>query len=356
MKVGILTQPLRNNYGGILQNWALQHVLIGLGHDPITIDAFVKYPLKAYLKDLARWVYYDRLKGITVDYPHRYRARDTFKLTGKFVEKYIIKTRPLDRYKEGIIDEYGIDCVIVGSDQVWRPEYNREIENMFLDFLKGRKLKKIAYAASFGSNEWEYTPSLTEKCSSLIKQFDAVSVREASGVDLCKEHLGIEATHVLDPTLLVQKEDYESLCNRVPRKKESFLAVYCLDVTEDKKRLFNRIAERFNLKCRIFSADQDVKLSLPQWLAMFRDASMVVTDSFHGTVFSILFKKQFYSLINNARGNARVTSLLDQQLDLGSQIIDEDSTSFSVVDYEKVDEKLACLKQKSIQFLSENLS
>lgn len=356
MKVGILTQPLRNNYGGILQNWALQHALIGLGHEPITIDAHMKYPLKAYLIELAQWLYNYCFKGVKLDFPHRYNARRTFRLTGKFVEKNIIKTKPLNRYKEGIIDEYGIDCVIVGSDQVWRPKFNLEIENMFLDFLKDRDLKKIAYAASFGSNEWEYSSSLTEKCSSLIKQFDAVSVREASGVDLCKKYFDVDATHVLDPTLLVQREEYETLCKRVPRKNESYLAVYCLDVTEGKKRLFNRIAERFNLKCRIFSADQDVKLSLPQWLAMFRDASMVVTDSFHGTVFSILFKKQFYSLINNARGNARVASLLDQQLELGSQIIDEDSTSFSVVDYEQVDEKLAALRQKSIQFLSENLS
>lgn len=354
MRIGIITQPLRNNYGGILQNWALQQILIGMGHQPITVDAYELLPFGAYVKDLCRWYYYYVFKHIKLDYPHRYKSRNSFKLSGKFVEKNIVKTRPLDLYEERIIDDYGIDCVIVGSDQVWRPKYNPVIENMFLDFLKNRNIKKLVYAASFGTNEWEYSPGLTLKCSSLIQQFNAVSVREDSAVSLCREYLNVEALHVLDPTLLLGKDEYLSLCEGVQGKKAPFLAVYCLDKTDAKMALFRRLAKHFNLKLRFFSAHQDLKLTVPEWLAMFRDASAVVTDSFHGTVFSIIFEKQFFSILNLVRGKARVESLLDQ-LDLSSQIIDEDSMSYSIVNYSLVNDKLASLKRKSVQFLADHL-
>ncbi len=354
MRIGILTQPLRNNYGGILQNWALQQALRELGHDPITIDAHVLLPLKEYVKDICLWLYLDVLKRDYFNRRHRYKKRNTYRITGKFVEKNVSKTRPMSGYDESVIDEYGIEGIIVGSDQVWRPKYNPDIEDLYLDFLKNRDLKKVAYCASFGSNEWEYTPELTQKCASLVKQFNAVSVREASAVALCREHLGIDAELVLDPTLLVDKGVYESLCQSEPASKEPFLAVYCLDKTGAKMDLFNRVAGQFNLKLRVFRAENNVKLSIPQWISMFRDASMIVTDSFHGTVFSIIFGKQFYSMVNVERGNARVQSLLEQ-LDLTSQIIDENATVFPVVDYSGVNEKLALLRQKSLQFLTDNL-
>ena len=98
------------------------------------------------------------------------------------------------------IGNYDFDAVIVGSDQVWRKGYNDDRKsNFFLDFITNKKTKKIAYAASFGVDFWGYSPQETKRYSELIKKFDGISVREDSGQKLCKEYLGVEATHVLDP-------------------------------------------------------------------------------------------------------------------------------------------------------------
>ncbi len=82
---------------------------------------------------------------------------------------------------------------------------------MFLDFVKGQNVKRLSYAASFGTDKWEFTPQQTAICSPLAQKFDLVTVREGSGVKLCKDHLGVNAVHVLDPTMLLTKEDYISL-------------------------------------------------------------------------------------------------------------------------------------------------
>ena len=354
MRIGIITLPLRTNYGGILQNWALQHVLLSLGHDPITIDAYERLSFKGYIKDICRYFYYHVLLHTKYMRSHWYKGRNTNKRIGVFVEKNIIKTMPICDYDESIIDKYGIECVIVGSDQVWRPKYNHRTEDLYLDFLRNRKIKKFVYCASFGSNEWEYSPELTQKCASLASSFNAVSVRETSAVALCQEHLGVKAELVLDPTLLVDGKVYESMCKSIRTKTKPFLAVYCLDTTDAKMRLFKRMAKEFNLNLRIFRAENNAKLSIPKWISMFRDASMIVTDSYHGTIFSIIFRKRFYSMLNVDRGNARVQSLLDQ-LNLTNQIIDEDTTLFPDVDYSNVTEKLSLLKRTSLQFLNENL-
>src|SRR5690606_30541311 len=125
-------------------------------------------------------------------------------------------------------------AVVVGSDQVWRPRYSPNIYNFFLDFLKNNStIKKVAYAASFGTEDWEYTEEQTREARELIKHFNAVSVRESSGVLLCDKYLNRkDAVHVLDPTLLLKAEDYNQLINKT--KKEIGLFTYVLDETKEK--------------------------------------------------------------------------------------------------------------------------
>lgn len=125
-----------------------------------------------------------------------------------------------------LTQKYGLDAYVVGSDQVWRPAFNLgpRLGNMFLDFA-GDDVKKISYAASFGCKEWEYTEEQERMCGKLAKRFDAISVREASGVDLCKEHFGVDATLVLDPTLLLNKEDYGKVCHDVPKRRNISLSI-----------------------------------------------------------------------------------------------------------------------------------
>lgn len=125
-----------------------------------------------------------------------------------FNRPYIDSTSSLRKY----FKKNRYDAVIVGSDQTWRPKYSPNIYDFYLDFIsKDKRIKRIAYASSFGVDDWEYSAEETKKCAKLSKLFDGISVREQSGIDLCKDHLGVDSELALDPTLLLNKDDYVTL-------------------------------------------------------------------------------------------------------------------------------------------------
>lgn len=312
MNIVIITQRLANNYGGTLQNYALQKVLRKLNHSSITVDIAPRQtPWWMYLCSWIKTVLFflagrkGRKFAKITKVPFRNKFFDNF------VSDYIRKTDLCSRYSKKCISKCCADAVIVGSDQVWRPGYNSKIEDMYLKFAEGLSIKRIAYAASFGVDCWEYTPKQSRECSRLAKKFDAISVREESGVKLCKDCLGVDATWVLDPTLLLTKEDYLPICEEVPICNEKYLAVYVLDESDEVTATYEKEAETRGLVIKKFYADSKSTLTVPEWLAVFRDASYVVTDSFHGTVFSVIFGKDFKCIYNKDRGAARFESLLN---------------------------------------------
>jgi len=310
MVVGIITQPLLNNYGGVLQNYALQTVLNHLGYSSKTVDWLPpKTPLYRYILSWIKTILLN-LVGKKRNFVKMQKKYHRKKFVNAFIQDYIAKTTTNYGLSSGVLSN--TQCLIVGSDQVWRPKYNPNISNMFLDFCKKKKkLKRIAYAASFGVDVWEYSPKQNKICSLLAKKFDAISVREESGIRLCKDYLGVNATWVLDPTLLLKKEDYQLICKEVPFCKEEYLAVYVLDENEKVTAAYEKEAISRRLVVKKFYADSKSTLTIPEWLAMFRDASYVVTDSFHGTIFSIIFGKEFKCVYNEGRGAARFESLLN---------------------------------------------
>ncbi len=357
MRIGIVTQPLEMNYGGILQNWALQQVLKRLGHDPITIDAYERYSTPHYLFNCLRTLL-SKLFGKKSGFPKRYRGSLRKATTGEFVEQNIAKTHVMWDYKRSVVKRYHLDAIVVGSDQVWRDKYNgNHLEDMYLKFVEGLPLKRVAYAASFGTDEWEYTQEQTRACARLAQQMDAISVRESSGVALCREYLGVDACCVLDPTLLLNASDYESLLNDKQESHGDYLAVYCLDITPDKKAFFEQLALRRGLEARYFSAGRFADVTVTEWLNLFRNASMVLTDSFHGTVFSILFGKEFYTMSNPQRGNTRIEGLLGQLGLEGRLVSDADLKEpvNNVIDWKEVYSSLDHYRNKSIEFLASSL-
>ena len=356
MRVGIVTQPLINNYGGILQNYALQTILKRLGHEVLTIDYCCPSWIQWY--DNTWRVLAHTILGHNVSFSETPTERRRIeKPLRRFVKKHIDVTIPRTRFLEKkIIKRYVMDALVVGSDQVWRPCYNAKINQCFLSFAKNMNLKRIAYAASFGTDKWEYTSKQTKECASLARCFDAISVREASGVSLCQEYLGVNATHVLDPTLLLTPDDYCSLCVGLPRK-EPFVFAYILDQDEEKLRNIKSFAENMGLSYMIISAGSKVREddSIELWLSYFRDAAYVITDSFHGTAFSINFKKDFYVYTNEERGNSRFDSLLEL-FDLKNRIIDNDIIKMEKIDWEIVEQKLALERSKSIDYIKGNMN
>ena len=308
MKIQILTQPLLNNYGGMLQNYALQMTLKKWGHIPCTMDWFPPLiPVYKYLFSWLKTILF-RVVGKKRFFVKRQKLRYRNSNFNNFADSFIEKTNCNRSIAACLSND--VDAVIVGSDQVWRPKYNYSIEDMYLKCAEKRPIKRIAYAASFGVDSWEYTPTQTFVCRKLAKQFDAISVREESGVRLCKDYLDVDATWVLDPTLLLSKEDYLPICEDVPICNEKYLAVYVLDENENVTSAYEKEANKRGLIVKKFKAGFKSTLSVPEWLAMFRDASYVVTDSFHGTVFSIIFGKEFKCIFNKKRGSARFESLI----------------------------------------------
>ena len=357
MNVAIVTQPIKANYGGVLQNFALQCVLRKLGHHPVTIDYRDSSPLWFYLfqtiKTILLYPFSSKRRALT---PYRnVFPRD--KRIMKFVHKYIKLTdNQYLSYNRDIIQKYKIGAVIVGSDQVWRPRYSPNcLYDTYLSFLKNEKLIKISYAASFGVDSWEYTDKQTKVCKELMKQFNAVSVREHSGVHLCQKYLDVKACEVLDPTLLLSSDDYCSVCSDIPVNRKRYVCCYMLDASSEKMIIIEEFSRKNNCEIIVFSAHDSIMYSVEEWLALFRDASFVITDSFHGTVFSIIFHREFYSLINADRGATRFVSLLSK-FGLESRIVVNKKLENVPIDWTIVDSKKNEMINKSINYLRNGLS
>lgn len=354
MKVGILTQPLRTNYGGILQNYALQQTLKRLGHTPITLD------YDSYFSQM-RWVLGEIKAKLTgakhdIEFPKYKRAGQ--ENLNRFISHNINKTKS---YVGLPIRDFAqkVDAMVVGSDQVWRPRCNVPedwLYEMFFRSLLDLNIPKVAYAASFGSAEWEYSAEQTELCSQYVKQFKAISIRENSGVELSRKFLGREAQWVLDPTMLLDAEDYIKICgNENPYKKPTLFA-YVLDATTEKVNKINTIAESKGLELFLKGANDDIKRSdsIELWLSWIKNADYVITDSFHGLVFSILFERPFSVYNDSWRGNARFDSLLSLY-GLKDRTMSYIENGETAIDWMKVKTIRQAEKLKSIIFLKNNL-
>lgn len=339
-KIGILTLPLRRNYGGILQAYALKVVLKRLGHDSILIT---------------------RPKDVW-----ELRMKKEYAIMAQFVKPFIDKHLPQIVVKSVFhLNISKFNAIIVGSDQVWRSRYARNIMNMFLDFVpKDSKCRKVAYAASFGISKWNFSPKQTTRIAALAKQFNAISVREDSGVALCRKYLGVNALHVLDPTMLLTAQDYIQLLQigRILPSKGQLL-VYLLDMRSDKKKVVDIMASNKNYTPFFVNSQSEnihlptkkrISLPLEQWLRGFLDTKLVFTDSFHGCVFSIIFNKPFIVYGNELRGMARFNSLLktfglENQYILSSEELKEQLEND--INWEKVNERMEELKNLSKAFL-----
>lgn len=369
MRISILTLPLDRNYGGILQCYALQTVLRHMGHEVKILSKpkygysyCVIYPLSIFKRLLKRFLL---RYNVSIFKPSHEIVSANIDI---FVNRYF--TKYTKRHWNSSISKQ-FDAVIVGSDQIWRPQYSESIEHSFLSFLDGKNIKRISYAASFGVDECEYNEEQIKKCSSLLRQFDAVSVREASGIDICRNYLGVDAVQMLDPTLLLNVDDYCRLIDNTDTCPiEGSMLVYILDDTEEKRYLIETVAKERGLIPFYINIDTEdstiplenrIKIPVEQWLRSFRDASFVFTDSFHGCVFSIIFRKEFIAIGNKARGLSRFHSLLNQFSIDGRLILSKEEYENNrallteEIDYNKVCDKLNYERNRSYEFIENSL-
>lgn len=384
MKIAILTQPLNTNYGGILQCYALQTVLEEMGHSVTVLNRRFARPgfkqtmmrLASLAKCIVRICVLGR-KDIALMNPWS-ENYDTHKLSEaekmrnseirRFIREYIHLSRPL-RSSKGLrkyVEAGNFDCVLVGSDQVWREIYSPCIEDFFLGFLpEDDKRLKITYAASFGTADEPISAEHLKDCVRLAKRFSAISVRERSGVEIMRNDFGLDATLHLDPTLLLSADQYKF---PVKETEKGCMVSYILDETEDKKEIIDDVASALQLKnkkLRIVNSCNEggrvVFPSIEEWLASFANADFVVTDSFHGCVFSIINHKTFIPIANKDRGLERFTSLLgtfglmDRLIFSHEDFISKKALLFQSIDYTNVNNKLHEIKQESVDYLENNL-
>jgi len=319
-KIALLNFPVDNNFGGHLQRYALMKVLHDEGADVVHLNCryinsrrsayrFIRCVVKESLRFCKGW-----LKGRRDlhDLPYlRYLLLREPK-TERFYDRYIKHTRKIYTHK-GLRAYNNFDAYVVGSDQVWRAPmaaHNYGIDTYFFGYLPAMA-KRYAYGVSLGTSEYEFSNEEIIRLTGLYKGFQMVSVREKDALAKFQEFGWTipQAEEVLDPTLLLEREHYVRLVNSTYTKPSSGnMFCYILDEDEEKREKIVQMAGRRHL--HPFYITLEDGCSVEQWLRSFMDAEYVVTDSYHGFVFSLIFNKPFYLMYNEKRGNVRFESLL----------------------------------------------
>lgn len=368
MKIGILTLPLHTNYGGILQAWALQTVLQRIGHD---VEVFGRkksfwtrtllLPLKWGVRIFRKYIYHSSVPVFAESHAKRLRKQQVGKIDIFIKER--IKHRFINSPRH--IPSRRYDAIVVGSDQIWRKQCISDVWgttdylSVFLPDSKYDDTLKISYAASFGLNMWEYSPTETDAISKCLLNFFAISVRELSAVDMLKNQVNIDAQFVLDPTMLLSADDYIKELNLDLSTKQDMIVSYILDANADTRLLINKIKDAKRLNHLELNAvwENGSKPSIEQWVSGIASSSIVVTDSFHGCVFSIIFRKQLIFITNEMRGNARFDSLI-KAFGIGANCVDlsrdiDFSQSFDLPS--DIDDKIKALRLRSMEYIVKSL-
>lgn len=370
MKILLMAFRYGPSHGSILQTYALTRTLEHMGHQVTIINrqrpanflsfktCVVRVVSNLFRLRLSRHDFY------LVGYPPVMK-----KEINKFIKKELttqtITTSSDKKLRKIGRDDY--DAYIVGSDQTWRPKYVHNIYDFFLAFVpEERSVKRIAYAPSFGTADWVYTPEQESRCKALLSLFDRVSVREDDGVKLCKEHFGVNAVLVLDPSMLLTGEDYMKHV-KIDTSGGDYLASNFLDIDDWKQSLSDKVSRMLDIPGRQILSMSEVKRrvapSIEDWLSGIANSRFAIVDSFHATVFCVLFHKSFITVGNATRGLSRFTSLLgmlglSDRLVIDGQDTDEKLAELvsSPIDWDVVDEKLNAMREKSLDFLKEALA
>lgn len=356
-KIGIVTYHRPINYGAILQAYALQKKIKECGVECDIIDyrnqTLEKRHKKKKLIEAKSFKQFIRDVVLLKNYNLKYVK---FR---KFTEMNLTLSRPFNDFKElsGIEDLY--DKFVVGSDQVWNYKINKMDHVYLLSFVK-EKLKKASYAASFGVDN--IPECYRDKYIQSLKDFDKISVREKQGSQIIRDLISKECDVVLDPTLLLSKEEWHEVAEDNIDNDDKYILVYAYGDSKNIMELAKNISKKTSYKIiRILSTYKKslkikyIKSAGPgEFLGLFKNAEYVITNSFHGTAFSINFNKQFYvELLPEREGtNSRIIDLLNL-FHLQDRII----TSISrvdlnqTIDYRNVNKLLNVEREKSYEFL-----
>lgn len=380
MKIGIITfWQTRDNYGQMLQCLALQYKLKEMGHDPYLIryaHSEYHYSLRAkFVYAIKKIIKFDwsRLKLNGPKLP-MVSSKDKCRDFESFRNKYITQSSK-KYYSLGELQNEPpfADCYIVGSDQVWSRSLDTDDGKVFYLDFGARNIKKIAYAVSFGNVVFDRKRFKQLKSQSV--KFASISVREREGKEICSK-AGISATHVLDPTMLLLPQNYINILN-LKKRRENTIFIYALNISSPEEigwKDIKHYADKAGLTLKITPSSGYIKggelfgenekyyyNTIPEWCSTILSSKLVITTSFHGVVFCILFHTPFIYVPLKGRfskGNNRVLNLLEilkLQYCIYYQGIDLQKYTENPIDWQDVDEKLENYRNKSILFLKNAL-
>ena len=347
MKISILTFSKETNFGANLQCYALCKTLQNMGHQVDIID--IQLPPISF----SWYITLSRLPQAFLFFLFRKKHLDFF------TKKY----KTTDELRNS---QHKSDLYIVGSDQVWNPDITKRLDPLvyFFSFLPDG-VRRISYAASFGTGSW-HSSALTAEVNALLHKFNAVSVREQTGVTICKDTFGIDARLVVDPTLLLSS--YDDICGKYNPQRETNELVYFTFVrNQEEKKLIADFSMANHLQAVALRSNRPFPgfknrtyLTVSEWLNSIRYAKLVVTFSFHCMVFCILFHKKFVAVPAKAGRAARQESLL-AQLGLSDHFCKDTSDLYKTmehvihkdIDYDAIDRKIKEMRENSLNFLKE---
>ncbi len=249
---------------------------------------------------------------------------------------------------------------ISGSDQVFRPKYLKKKDAFNKYLLKFTNEKKIAFSASFGIGQKEYLktkPKFVERFKKELEKFDYISTREVSGVDICEDNLSLKADFILDPVFLIDKEKYQNLIKKSDKTFENKLVSYVLDKESFDNKVLKTLLTKLDLENTRLNQNEH---SVYDWIKAFYEAEFIITDSYHGACFAIIFNKPFICLMNRKRGLARFDSL-KQVFNIKSPFVEkEDLTSDfkpkTTYNWGKINKIISVQRQKGLNVLEKQLS
>ena len=315
-------------YGGILTAYALQEVLRTLNCFPILADN----------------------RTLTVKI-----LSNKYNFTKSFWTKYFNLSKDFSKFSNLLQESSDTKIFITGSDQVLRPKYVSDLSQYLLDFVTPDK-KKIAFSASFGVDKEQFLKENSkitiEHMKNSLRTFDVISVREKSGVEICRDVLGVEAEWIIDPVFILRKEKYYDLAKKSMNVYKNKIVSYVLDTNNEYKKAKKYISKKYNKKI-IETANSNN--SVGNWLASIRDCDLFITDSFHGMCFAIIFNKPFICIANHARGISRFESVCEI-LGIENQCIHSINEVYErdcvfKIDYKQIETRITEERQKGLDFL-----
>lgn len=362
MKINIITRHSVPNYGSILQTYSTQKALEKMGYDSEIID-YIKLEEtnkravatnygsnKSGIKEKIKKVIY-----IILQRPNVTKMNNAFK---KFRKKYLKETiREYNSIEELSNNLPEADVYCTGSDQVWGKIGTEEYDKAyFLNFVPENK-KCIAYAASFGVDK--LPEKLNEDIKDLLKKYETILVRENTAEKIIREKGFDNVGQVLDPTLLLKKEEWDEICEPTKLDNKEYILVYQLHHNKEMEKYVKNLKK--HTKLPIYRVNTSIYYGLKpgkfiylptpgQFVSYIKNAKYVVTDSFHGTVFSMIFQKQFIDILPGKTAT-RIESIL-KLVGLSNRIL-RDNNDYSFlkdnIDFTQVNNILENERNKSIE-------